>query len=470
MTQRHGNLHGRFRWTLTGIVTTLCAILLTAASSAGIAGDQNWATTDDTRHVPIPPRDTSNDPVLVIDGGTLITGLDSPPIENGRVLIRGDRIIAAGASSAIDLPKRVDRRINASGLFVLPGLIDMHIHLDQQRGKDFRNYRDSDAAAAIRGMLLLSQLLDGGITTVRDVGTRNDVALRLKEAVERNLIDGPRVLWSGQLIVARGGHGDEITATATGRPKSLTSSPRVRVANGPSDWRLAVREQVRQHADWIKLTAPFDREEVQAAVDEAHMLGFRVAVDAFGKYTKWAAEAGVDTVEHPLAMDQETVKIMAKSGTAFDPTITAFYNVLTTGYPSAGIPGGGFYYTMSRRFPMSHEQQLEMVREAHKAGIPLVVGTDIPFAGESRYPGSYFTELGFLKQAGLKDQELLVAATRVGAEVLGMGDKLGTLEAGKLADVLIVGSDPLENIQNLRDLRYLIANGREVRGPVQAGE
>jgi imidazolonepropionase-like amidohydrolase len=357
------------------------------------------------------------------------------------------------------MPDRVDQRIDAGGLFVLPGLIDLHMHFTQQRGDDFGQYRDSDAAAAIRGMLLLSQFLDAGITAVRDVGTTNDVALRIKEAVARGMVDGPRVLWSGQLIAARGGHGNEITSTATGRPKSLDDSDRVRVATGPWDWRLAVREQFRMHADWIKLTAPYTAEEVQAAVDEAHMLGLPVTVDSFGKYTRLAAEAGIDSVEHPLDLDSEILAVMADQDTAFVPTLTAFYNVLTTGYPPAGIRGGGFYYTMSRRFPMDHDQHVQMVREAHRLGVPIGVGTDIPFENEWRYPGAYHVELGFLKDAGMTDKEVLASATRVGAEILGMADKLGTLEPGKLADIVIVGGDPLGDIQNVR---YVVANGRQV--------
>jgi imidazolonepropionase-like amidohydrolase len=443
-----------------------CLFLLLSLMTLGLAigQDNTWRTTDDTRKVPLPPRVTSNDEVLVIAGGTLIDGSKgSSAIENATLVIQGDRIIAVGRSGQVELPDKIDRQINASGLFIVPGLVDLHIHFTQQRGDDFARFRDSDAAAAIRGTLLLGQFLDAGITAVRDVGTRNDVAIRLKEAVERRLVDGPRVLWSGQLIASRGGHADEITSTATGRPKSLVSIGRVRVANGPWDWRLAVREQIRMHADWIKVTAPYTREEIIAAVDEAHLHGIPITVDSFGEFTQWAAEAGIDSVEHPLNLDLDIIKSMARNNTAFVPTLTAFYNVIATGYPPAGVPPGGFYHTMSRKFPVVHEQHIEMVRAAHKAGIRIGVGTDIPFENEWRYPEDYYVELGFLKEAGLTDQELLESATRVGAEILGIGDKLGTLEEGKLADILIIGANPIVDIQNLRDVRHVIADGRVVR-------
>ncbi len=443
----------------------ISVFLLSFVMAQGLALGQEdaWRTTDDTRKVPLPPRDNTNDKVLVIQGGTLIDGRGGDPVKDAIVIIKGDRIVGAGRSGQINLPIRVDKQIDASGLFIVPGLIDLHIHFTQQRGDDFGRYRDSDAAAAIRGTLLLGQFLDAGITAVRDVGTRNDVAIRIKEAVERRLVDGPRVFWSGQLIASRGGHADEITSTATGRPKSLVSIGRVRVANGPWDWRLAVREQIRMHADWIKLTAPYTREELNAAVDEAHLHGIPVTVDSFGKFTQWAAEAGIDSIEHPLNLDLDIIKSMAENDTAFVPTITAFYNVIATGYPPAGIPPGGFYHTMSRKFPVVHEQHIEMVRAAHEAGIRIGVGTDIPFENEWRYPEDYYMELGFLKEAGLTDQESLESATRVGAEILGIGDKLGTLKSGKLADVLIVGSNPLVDIQNLRDVRHVIADGQIVR-------
>ena len=115
-------------------------------------------------------------------------------------------------------------------------------------------------------------------------------------------------------------------------------------------------------ADVIKLTAPYTKDEVAAAVDEAHMLGIPVTVDAFGDYVTWAAEAGIDSIEHPLSISPETMKAMAAKKTAFVPTLTAFYNPLTRRYPSADIPPGGFFFTMSRRFSMTHEDNIETLR------------------------------------------------------------------------------------------------------------
>jgi imidazolonepropionase-like amidohydrolase len=434
------------------------AAMLAAMSVTALAAQP--ATTDDPRHVPIPPQKISDRPALLIANATLIDGTGARARPGTDVLIEGDRIAAVGPTGTLGAAAQSAKRIDASGLFAVPGLIDLHLHFTGQRGEDFGRYRESETAGAIRASVLAGALVRGGITAVREPGTAGDVTMRLREAIDRGILAGPRIFWSAQRISTRGGHGDEITATASGRPVPLETSNRGRVATGPWDWRLAVREQIRMHADWIKITAPYTREEVVAAVDEAHMHGIPLMVDSFGEFTKWAVEAGIDTVEHPLDMQDGTVELMVKHGTGFVPTLTAFYNVLEYGYPSAGIPPGGFFHTMSRRFVVDHEQHLRVVRAAHRARVPIGVGTDIPFEVDRRYPEDYYTELKFLKQAGLSDAEVLAAATRVGAQILKLGDRLGTVEPGKLADLVVVGADPLRDIQNLRQVRHVIADGR----------
>ncbi len=418
-------------------------------------------TTDDVRRVPIPPVDRSHEPVLVLSGGTLIDGRGGSPIVNAVVITQGDRILAAGPAATITVPGNTARTIDVTGLYVMPGLIDLHIHFTQQRGPNMGAYSDSPAAAAIRGTALAGQLIDAGITAVRDVGTMDDVALRIKEGVDRGIIRGPRVIWSGRIISSTSGHGDEVTSTATGRQKPGLGGGS-RGVNGPWEWRAAVREQVRVLADWIKLGAPGDQEEIAAAIDEAHSLGVPVAIDSYGKYTDWAIAAGVDTLEHPLDMSDQAVPLMKKHGTAFVPTIGAFDNLLEGGYPTAGIPNGGFYHTHSRRFVIDQGDHLKRVAEAHRAGVPIGVGTDIPFENEVRYPDAYFRELDYLRQAGLTNTEVLASATRVGAQIMRMGDKLGTVEPGKIADLLVVGANPLADLKNLRQVRYVVADGKVV--------
>lgn len=439
------------------------ALVTAGLSLAALATQSPPTTTDDPRRVPIPPQKVSDRPALLIVNATLIDGTGARARPGTDVLIEGDRITSLGPTGTLGAAAQAAKRIDASGLFAVPGLIDLHMHFTGQRGEDFGRYRDSETAGAIRATLLAGQFVRAGITAVREAGTGGDVTIRLREAIERGMLDGPRIFWSATRINTRGGHGDEITATASGRPVSLETSPRSRVATGPWDWRLAVREQVRMHADWIKVTSPYTREEIAAAIDEAHMHGIPLMVDSFGEFTTWAIEAGIDSIEHPLHMPDGTAELMAKHGTSFVPTLTAFYNVLKYGYPSAGIPPGGFYHTMSRRFVVDHDEHLKVVRAAHRARVPIGVGTDIPFETDRRYPEDYYTELKLLKQAGLSDADVLAAATRVGAQILKLGDRLGTIEPGKLADLVIVGADPLANIDNLRQVRHVIADGRLVK-------
>jgi imidazolonepropionase-like amidohydrolase len=411
------------------------------------------------------PRLDAAERPLYLHGGTLIDGTGALPRPNPGILISEGRFAAVGGIASV--PAEADR-LDAAGKWIVPGLIDLHGHFTAQRGTDAGRYRESETAAAIRGVEKLGRYLDGGITTVRDLGTAGDVSEKLKEAVERRIFPGPRIFWCRRRIVTRGGHGDERTSAGSGRPTE--PDPRSRVANGAWEWREAVREQIRMGADVIKLTSPYTREEVAAAVDEAHLHGFRVTADAFGEFVAWAVEAGIDAIEHPLAIDDETISLMARKKTALVPTLTAFYNPLTHGYPSVGIPAGGFFFTMARRFHLTHQTNLETVRKAHAAGVTLGVGTDIPVENEKRYPADYFTELAFLKDAGLTNAEVLTAATRAGAEILGLGEKLGTLTPGKLADVLVVAGDPLADVQNLQRMRLVIADGIVVRDRLSAAD
>ncbi|WP_169798326.1 amidohydrolase family protein [Sphingomonas soli] len=417
-------------------------------------------TSDDMRRVPIPPVDRSKEPIIVVTGGTLLDGRWGGAIPNAVVVLQGDRIVSAGPAGT-RIPANVSRTIDASGMYIMPGLIDLHIHFTQQRGPDMGQYSDSPAAAAIRGTALAEQLITAGITAARDVGTMGDVALRIKEGVDRGIIRGPRVFWSGRIISSTSGHGDEVTSTATGRQKPNLGGES-KGANGPWEWRKAVREQIRMLADWIKLGAPGTKEEIAAAIDEAHEAGVPVAIDSYGVYTDWAIEAGVDTLEHPLLISDKAVPLMKKHGTAFVPTIIAFDNLLQGGYPTAGIPSGNFYHTHSRRFVMDQKHHLKRVNEAYRAGVPIGVGTDIPFENEWRYPDAYFRELEYLREAGMSNADILASATSVGAKIMRIGDKLGTIEAGKIADILIIGGNPLDSLKNLRDVRYVIADGKVV--------
>jgi imidazolonepropionase-like amidohydrolase len=457
--------------TKTKLVIVLCLLvqgLVLPSQGYGQSrsdGSTGLSTTDDPRRVRIPSHSRADEAVTVLRGGTIIDGTDADPIADGIVVIQGDRILSVGPAQDVRLPRGDHRTIDVSGLYVMPGLIDLHVHLAQQWKADDSLFMDSDAAAAIRGTRKLAALLDGGITTIRDVGTRNDVALKVKEAVDRGIFEGPRVFWAGKGILARGGHGDEMRSgsSESGKGTIHSGGPYARVANGAADWQLAVREQIRGHVDLIKLFAPFSREEVTAAITEAHMQGRRVTVDAYDKYTTWAVEAGADCIEHTLATPDEAIELMARNNTALVPTLTTYHTLLTQGYSAAGLPPGGYYHDPHRSFEMSHAGNLEVVRKAHSAGVRIGVGTDMGFAGEVYYPESYFTEMGFLRDAGMENREVLESATRVGAEILGLDDMLGTLQKGKLADILVVREDPLSDIRNVRKIELVIADGRVVR-------
>jgi imidazolonepropionase-like amidohydrolase len=440
--------------------------------SAPVLGDQSGevtlSTSDDPRPVRIPARSRTADPMIVLEGGTLIDGTGSAPVTNARLVIQGDRIVSVGAKRDVAMPTIEYQTIDVSGFYIVPGFIDLHIHLAQHWKADDPNYADSDSAATIRGAKKLAALLNGGVTSIRDVGTRNDVAFKLKEAVERKILEGPRVYWAGKGILARGGHGDE---TRSGVSESTLGAehaggPYARIANGADDWRLAVREHIRAHVDLIKLYAPFTRDEVGAAIEEAHMQGFRVAVDAFEKYIIWAVDAGADTIEHTLATPDPALAMMARNGTALVPTLATYHALVSGGYSSAGLPPGGYYYDLHRSFEMTHEENLNVVRKAHQRGVKIGIGTDMAFNGEAYYPEVYFTEIGFLKDAGLDNNELLESATRIGAEILGMQNKLGTLEKGKLADIVVIRGNPLTDINNLKNIEMVIADGTVVRDQI----
>lgn len=170
----------------------------------------------------------------------------------------------------------------------------------------------------------------------------------------------------------------------------------------------------------------------------------------------------MDSVEHTLDMPPDEVALLAKHRTGFNPTLGAFRNLLVRGYPSAGIRPGAFYHTFSRRYGIDFQQNLRSVNAAWKAGVRIGVGTDIPFDTEELYPSAYFEELEYLHQAGMPNRAVLASATSVGADILGMADRLGTIAPDMIADLIVLGGDPEVDLAVLRQPRVVIAAGRIV--------
>jgi len=414
--------------------------------------DPSTPVSDDPRRVPVKPGPSGPDRVLVLRGGRIFDGTGAATRE-GTLVIERNKILKILPASSTAWPKNAEV-VDVAGKTILPGLIDLHTHLTYPLTEGDALHAPSEADATLRAVEKLRYFLESGITSVRDVGSQGDVTFRLKEWVRDNRLAGPRVFPAGQFITAEGGHSTENTPDEWIRWMGAT-----RIASGPDDWRLAVREQFHRGADVIKLGSHFSLEEIKAAVEEAHELGLKVTVDAETFYIERAVEAGVDTVEHPLPRTDETIQLMANKGVAADPTLIPYQIIFDE--------WGGYFGSTSRRFTFSNEANLAMLKKLRRAGIKCGVGTDLILHWYRYLPGPYIRELKNFVSAGWSVPEALLAATKTNSEILDMDDRLGTLEPGKLADVLVVSGRPDENLDELAKVDLVIRDGYTV---VEAGK
>jgi imidazolonepropionase-like amidohydrolase len=398
---------------------------------------------NDPRRVPVAPVPQGPDGTLVLRGGRIFDGTGAPAREGTLVIVRNKiaKIVAPGAT---DWPSDA-HVVDVTGKTVMPGLIDLHTHITYAEPKDSDDLARSMSDATLRGVEHLRYYIESGITSIRDVASNGEVPFRLKDWVNANRIAGPRVFAAGQLITSTDGHGDD---------GGLNDDPitgAIRTALGPDGWREAVRVQFKRGADVIKIASHFSPAEVAAAVNEAHALGLKVTCDCETFYIQWAVDAGVDMIEHPLPRTDETIRRMAEKGTQSDPTLVPYIIIFNL--------AGGYYDTTSRRFTFSKDANFALVKKMKDAGITLGIGTDLVTDWYQFLPGPYIMELKQFVKLGYSVPQVLVVATKTNAEMLDMGDKLGTLEAGKLADVTVVDGQPDVNLDDLAKVKLVIRDG-----------
>jgi imidazolonepropionase-like amidohydrolase len=376
-------------------------------------------------------------------GGPLRPGL-AVTVEDGRIA----DVLREGAVGNGDA-----RTVDLTGCVLLPGLIDLHVHL----GFGSRDARDAHAPA-FRAARNVRATLGSGITTLRDVGTANGVAIATRDAVQRGDIPGSRVVPCGQIICMTGGHGSEPPA-APGM---------ARQADGPDDCRKAVREQVRAGAECIKVTTngplnvvEFTPPELEAIVDEAHRCHRRVACHAsILDASRMAIQAGVDTMEHGCDLDQAAAREMAERGIVLVPTLLVMRLIMDHWDEYKNVP-------MMKAIPVRAQRHVESFQLALAAGVPMAAGTDI-FYGLGRFD-SLPEELAVMVKHGMAPADALVAATRNGARGLGLEKELGTVERGKQADLLAVEGDPTADISALRNVALVVQNGQLAGGTRWSG-
>lgn len=405
--------------------------------------DPSTTVTDDPRRVPMPERERGPEKSIVLRGGRIFKATGEPVFE-GSVVLAGKRVDKILPAGSVDWP--ADAIVHdLAGQTIMPGLVDCHIHMAYTEPGLPVEVAQSHADSTLRSIERLRYYVESGVTTIRDAGSADDIPFRLKEWVAANRLPLPRIFACGCLITGTGGHGAERHSPVA------TSLGTIREASGPDDWRNAAREQFKKGADVIKIASHFSREELAAIVDEAHTLGLKVMCDAEAFYVQWAVEAGVDSIEHPLPRSDEAIRLMAERGVQAVPTLVP-YTIIIDVY-------GGYYGSTSRRFTFSQEANLEMVRKMKKAGVKIGVGTDIVMDWFRYMPYAYLKELKLFTEAGFTVVEALEAATRVGAEILDVGHLIGTLEPGKLADVLVVRGRPDENLDDLLNVNLVIRDG-----------
>ncbi len=387
-------------------------------------------------------QDKPKEKLLALVGGTLIDGTGSKPIVNSVILIKGDKIEAVGSADKITLPKEAEK-IDASGKWILPGFIDCHIHLTYPFN-DRQYFTDTDSLATIRALNLMDKYLKCGVTSVRDVGSRIEVMKALNMAPRMGYENPIRLFSCGELITVTGGHGDGLSCTRT--------------ADGPWEWRKAVREMHKQGFRHIKISPTYTLEEVRAAVDEALTLGCRITSHGGGQsdtvpttMTRIAVEGGVQCIEHLNEMEEDVLELMAEKGVYNVPTLAVYREL----YRVNAVPK---VLKEKRGWTLSMHENL--FKKARELKIVMGIGTDSVGSFMKLLPEIYFTEMKYFLELGATPMETIVAATKNGALILGKEDELGTIEKGKLADIQVISGDPLKSFDVLGKPEIVIIRGK----------
>lgn len=383
---------------------------------------------------------------IAIVGGTVIDGNGGRPIDNATVLVRGDRIVAIGPAASVEVPADA-KRYDAVGKFILPGFIDLHMHLVYPR--DGR--QPSDSLSTLSALNFMERYVDSGVTAVRDVGGMIEPMQALGEAERRGYIHSLRLHSVGQLITTTGGHGPSWSY----------------FASGPYGFREAVRKMYEAGFRYIKLSPPYTQEEVNAGVDEAKIHLMHVTSHGGGysdteppEMTRRAILAGVQCIEH-LYMPVDDLDLVAARKIQIVPTL----QIMKLLYEFPQTLPQIQYLEHQRGWSMAMHEDL--FREARKRHIVMGIGTDaVVDLMDKNYPGMYFDEMEYFVRLGESRLEAITAATKNGAVILGREKELGTLEKGKLADLQVVDGNPLESFKPLGHPSLVMIGGAVLRsGP-----
>lgn len=400
----------------------------------------------------------------------VIDGTPGPVQGPMDLLVEGDRIRSLTPSKAQVPAPPGTRTLDLSGLYVLPGLMDAHVHLAGEQGATQmdRLRRQNPILSTVSALENARRTVLGGFTTVRNASAPFGVAIELAKAVEQGRVTGPEIFASGRGLSITGGHGD----SQNGWPEESVQMIGGATVDSPDEARKETRRQLREGARAIKLFATggvlsfgdkpdargLTEEEMRAAVEEAHNVGVKVLAHAQGtRGIKNAIRAGVDSIEHGIYLDDEAADMMADRGTVFVPTLSAPEQILAHAADSSRVPPWAVEKTR-----VAIESHWHSVSLARSRGVRIVLGTDAgtPF----NFHGENGQELRYLVRAGLSPGEAVCAATGYAAELL--GSEAGILAEGRIANLIVARENPLKDIEAIATpdrLRLVVLRGHLIR-------
>jgi imidazolonepropionase-like amidohydrolase len=406
------------------------------------------------------------EPVALV-ADRVIDGVGKAAREHTVVVTDGERIVGVGDRSIIPAGAKL---IELTGMTLMPGFINAHEH-PLMFADDYQNahLQASSAYKALMGLAALQRQLLAGWTTVRVMGDADVYYANqdIRKTIDKGIFIGPRLTGAGHYLSITGGGGDVNYFS----PEQKIIADGL-VVDGPEEIRKAVRQEIKYGSDWIKLlvtgayqsvgddprNVAFSPEEIKAAVDEANRHGVPVAAHAHAtEGIKQAVAAGVRSIEHGTFIDDDGIKMMVEHGTFLVPTIYVGDYYAEGDKLRAQDKEDDYVKNMRGKF-------LAAVGRAHKAGVKIAVGIDL--GGYMTDPTVYVREMTVLLEAGFTPMEAIQAGTRVGAELLRWDDRLGTVEKGKLADLVAVSGNPLDDMKALEKVSFVMVGGHVAKTPV----